>query len=83
MFFEIIVLLLAIPVGFLIAWMARDELIEGKRYFRFLIIFSILGVIGGWLYGRSVEALTFGFIGIVSLVSFIKSEDKKWTKKRV
>lgn len=74
MLIELVVLALGIPVGFLIAWLARDELVQGRKYFRILIISSIIGVIGFWIYGRPVEAWTSGFIGIVAFVSFIKTK---------
>jgi hypothetical protein len=73
MLYKILVLMLAIPVGILIAKIANDELSIGKKYFRILIIASLIGVIGFWLYGRNVESMAFGFIGIISLVSLVKS----------
>ena len=82
MWLEIIVLVLAIPVGFLIAWLARDELLQGKPYFRILMIISILTGIWFWLTGFMVITWIAGFIFIVSLISLVKSEDKRWTKKR-
>jgi len=75
MILQIIILVLAIPMGFLIAWMAKDELIVGRKYFRILVILGIIGLIGFWIYGFKEIALTCGFIGIVSLVSYVKSFD--------
>ena len=80
MFLEIIILLFAIPTGFLIAWLARDELVSGKKWFKILIIVSILLGIWFWLAGKSYIVWIAGFIAIVSLISLIKSEDKGWTK---
>jgi len=80
MFLEIIILILAIPAGFLIAWLSRDELVSGRKYFRILMIISILGVIWFWLSGMNYISWTLAFVFVVSLVSLIKSEDKKWTK---
>jgi|TARA_Y100000034_G_scaffold52501_1_gene64453 hypothetical protein len=80
MLLKIFILLLAIPTGFLISWLARDELVVGKKYFRILMILSILGVIWFWLSGMSHISWTLAFVFIVSLVSLIKSEDKKWVK---
>jgi hypothetical protein len=82
MLFEILILILAIPVGFLISWLARDELVVGRKYFRWLIVICILGKIGSWIYGERVWSWTFGFIGIVSLIGFLKGFDGKWTRKR-
>ena len=47
MILEVLILILAIPTGFLIAWMAKDELIDGQKWFRALII---LGLLGGMLF---------------------------------
>ncbi len=77
---EIIILLLAIPSGYLIAWLARDELIVGRKWFRVLIILSI--IVGIWFYLVDViyVSWTAGFIFIVSLISLMKSNDEKWFK---
>jgi hypothetical protein len=83
MIIEIILLVLAIPTGFLIAWMARDELVDGKNWFKMLVVASI--VLAGlfWIFGFAHISLTCVFIAIVSFVSIVKSSDKKWTKKRL
>ena len=83
MILEIIILLLAIPFGFLIAWYARDELVAGEKWFRSLFVVSIIGVIGFWIYGFYVVSWTMGFIGIVSLVSLMKGKDKKWIRSKL
>lgn len=83
MIIEIILLVLAVPVGFLIAWMAKDELKDGQKWFRMLTIASIVLAGLSWLYGESYIALTLLFIAIASFVSLIKSEDKKLTKKKI
>ena len=76
----VIILLLGIPVGYLIAWMSRDELIIGRNWFKALI--GICLILGGYFFlvGNFVYALTLGFIIIVSLISLKKSFDKKWTE---
>ncbi len=74
MIFEIIILLLAIPVGYLIAWLSYDELAAGRKWFRILIITSILAGIWFYLIGMKHIAFTSGFILIVSLISLIKSK---------
>ena len=78
-----LVLLLAIPAGFLISWLARDELIIGRKWFKSVII--VFSVFAGWmaLIGRNAEALTALFFVIVSFISYYKSSDKKWTKRRI
>jgi ABC-type Fe3+ transport system permease subunit len=70
---EILLLIVAIPVGLWIAWATKEELTQGRPWFRVLIIVSIIGVIGFWIYGFSWISWTFGFVGILSLISFVKS----------
>jgi hypothetical protein len=83
MFFKIVIFLLAIPFGFLVAWLARDELRVGVKYFRILMIASMIFGIWFWLNGKAYIAWTLSFIFVVSLISFVKSSDKKWTKAKI
>tara|TARA_Y100000310_G_scaffold326837_1_gene392277 strand:- start:4958 stop:5209 length:252 start_codon:yes stop_codon:yes gene_type:complete len=83
MFIEIIILILGIPVGFLIAWLARDELKAGRVWFRVLVIASILLGIWFWLIDKEVLVWTMGFVLVVSLISLIKSGDKNFVKKNI
>lgn len=73
-----VILLLAIPVGYLIAWMARDEIIAGRRWFSSVVV--LFAVFGGFAFikGWYVEALTSGFVIIVSFIAQLKSYDKKF-----
>ncbi|MCA9485407.1 MAG: hypothetical protein KC506_01020 [Nanoarchaeota archaeon] len=79
---EIIVLLLSIPVGYLIAYLANDELVQGRRWFRYLMILAF--VVGGWFALRRnyTIVLTAGFIFIVTFISYWKSFDGVWTRRR-
>ena len=83
MIIQTILLILAIPAGFLIAWMARDELVQGREWFRGLVIapLALAGLF--WLLGISYLCPTLVFIAIISFISFVKSKDRKWTKKRI
>lgn len=82
----IIILALAIPAGYLIAWLARDELVDGRKWFKILILISAF-LFGFFLLGEQrYVAWTGLFILVVSFISLIKSFDKKWTgktKKRI
>ena len=73
MWIQIILLALAIPVGYLIAWMAKDELKVGRKYFKILVIGSLLGVIWFWMTKQYVISWSLGFVGIVALISLMKS----------
>jgi len=82
----IIILALAIPAGYLIAWLARDELVIGRKWLKILILISAF-LFGFFLLGEQrYVAWTGLFILVVSFISLIKSFDKKWTgktKKRI
>jgi len=78
----IVIILLSIPAGYLIAWLCMDELVIGRRWFKLIMILSILlGLI--FLFYNIIIALTMFFILIVALISYRKSFDKKWTKRRI
>jgi drug/metabolite transporter (DMT)-like permease len=82
MLIEIIILLLAVPARFLIAWMARDELVDGRKWFAALAVVSfILGALF-FILGKNEIGLSLAFILVVSLISYWKSFDKKWVKNR-
>lgn len=83
MILEIVVLALAIPAGFLLAWLARDELKDGKKWFRIIILVGVF--VGGWFYltGERYVTWSAGFIIIVSFIALMKSEDKKWVKSKI
>ncbi|MBM3232737.1 hypothetical protein FJZ18_01055 [Candidatus Pacearchaeota archaeon] len=81
-FLSIFLLLLSAPIGFIIAWLARDELIIGRKWFIAIILTSILSTII-FLFFDMVASLSSFFIFIVSLISWIKSFDKRWTKKSI
>ncbi len=82
MILEIIILVLAFPAGYLVAWMARDELIAGRKWFKTLIIIGlVLGLFFAVKNYKISYILSF-FIVIVSFISYKKSFDKKWIKRR-
>jgi len=81
MLFWPFILILAVPAGYLIAWLSRDELVDGRAWFIALGFLSFLTGMVFYLKGRAHITLTSFFILIVSAVSLIKSKDKKWTRK--
>lgn len=83
MLLEIIILLCAIPVGYLISYLANDELVSGRNWFAAIIIIAFL--IGVWFFLAKNYAITWtaGFVIIVTFISYLKSFDKKWTRRRI
>jgi len=79
----IIILLLAFPTGYLLAYLARDELIAGKKWFLLLALASLISSIALSFMNFSFKfpsILALFFIIMISLMAIWKSHDKKWTK---
>jgi uncharacterized membrane protein HdeD (DUF308 family) len=83
MLIEIVALILAVPAGFLIAYLANDELVQGRAWFKLIAILSLIAGIWMFFTGERVITWTCGFIVIVSGVSYLKSFDKNWVKRRI
>ncbi|MEK6915763.1 MAG: hypothetical protein AABW89_04455 [Nanoarchaeota archaeon] len=81
MVYYLFTLLLGIPTGFVIAWLARDELIEGYVYIKILCELSFVLMMIFSFYDE-VVTLSLGLICIVSYVSLLKRYDSRWAKER-
>jgi cytochrome b len=68
-----LILFLAIPAGYLIAWMAKDELSAGRKWFGLLVIAGLALALAFWILGYGYAAATCLFIAIVGFVSWFKS----------
>ena len=75
MIMEIILLVFAIPTGLLIAWMAKDELKQGRKWFKLLVVSSLAVGLLSWIYNLAYIALTCAFIAIVSSISLLKGKN--------
>jgi hypothetical protein len=74
MWLEILILLTAIPVGFLIAYMTEEELKDGRKYFRLIFYLSVsLAIIFSFI-NRRIESLSLAYLAITSFISYIKSK---------
>ncbi len=73
-------IVLGIPAGYLIAWMTRDELVAGRKWFKIVIgAFALTGIV--FLIKNNLPiVLTSLFAIVVSFISLIKSRDKKWCR---
>ncbi|MEA3329678.1 MAG: hypothetical protein U9Q06_02955 [Nanoarchaeota archaeon] len=68
----LIVLLMGVPIGYLLKYFTKEELTQGKKYFKILWIVSF--VVGGiFIFLERYVGLSLLFIGIVSFISW-----KKW-----
>jgi uncharacterized membrane protein len=75
----IIVLLCAIPVGYLLKYETKEELKSGKKYFRILCISSAILALLSLIIKISQttkKTLVFSFI-FISIISFISWKTKE------
>jgi uncharacterized membrane protein YoaK (UPF0700 family) len=77
-----LILILAFPVGYLLAWLCRDELVSGRRWFKLLAFLSLIFA-AIFLFFNLTISLSLFFIFIVILISLKKGYDKKWVKKGI
>ena len=80
----VLILVLAFPTGYLLAWLAKDELVDGRKWFILIAIISVIAQIPvALLVETKLPAiLTLLFLSIISLVAVWKSYDKKWVRKK-
>ena len=80
----VLILLCAFPVGYLLAWLARDELVAGRKWFIALAVVSILCLIPVYfiISNQLPAILTLLFIAIISLIAIWKSHDKKFVNNK-
>ena len=62
----IVLLLLGIPIGNVLARMTKEELKPGKRYFKLIVILSLIGVLAGLVFSDDILLFSFAFIAIVT-----------------
>lgn len=60
------VLLLGIPIGNLLAKNTKEELKAGQKWFRLILIISLIGGTIGLFIGNDVILFSFFFIAIVT-----------------
>ena len=82
---SIAVLLLALPLGYLLAWLTREELVQGRLAFALIMAVSIAGIIAVLFFSLEISlklSLVFAllFIFTASAVSMFKSYNKKFVK---
>jgi len=80
---SVIIIILAFPVGYLLAWVAKDELAPGRKWFLLTagvsVIGSIILAVINFAY-KIPSILTLLFIIILCLMAVWKSKDKNWIK---
>ena len=70
--FIVLILLTAIPAGFLLAWLTKEELKDGKKWFKLIIAVSLAGSIAFLFLKNEIVTLTLVYMAIVSYISMRK-----------
>ena len=79
MLLEILILILAVPAGYILAYLTKDELVQGRIWFKMIILVSAV-LAGIFLFLDLAVSLTLAFVLIVTLICLIKSHDKRFVK---
>ena len=77
---ELLILAIAVPAGFFLAFLTKDELKAGREWFWALLIISIFLASMFLYYDINYAALTCLFIAIICLVSLFKARKRKGFK---
>jgi hypothetical protein len=79
----IAIFLAAFLTGYLLAWLSRDELVYGRKWFMLLIVVSLISLAGILFMEfpfKIPSVLALFFLLIISLIAIWKSYDKEWIK---
>ena len=77
LFIGILVLILAFPLGSLLAKATKEELSSGRMWFKLIILVSLISAIVSLILRNDVLFFSFLFILIVTSMSLKKWENKK------
>lgn len=83
MIVTILLVLSALPLGYLLAWLAREELVIGRRWFQRLVLVSLVFGGGLWAYGIREGFTLWMFLAILAFVAYHQSYDRRWTKSKI
>jgi len=70
----IFVLVLGFPIGSYLAKITKEELKSGQKWFRILIIVSLIGGVIGLIFGNDILMFSSFFIAIVTSRSLKKEK---------
>lgn len=61
----ILVLILGFPIGSYLAKQTKEELSLGKKWFKLIIIVSLIGAVISLIFGNDILLFSFLFIAVV------------------
>ena len=83
----IIISLLGLPLGLWLAKLTKEELKQGKRWFKLIILVCIIAIMVSLIYAKGETLLflilSFVFIIFLTLPSLFEQKRKKKLKKKV
>ncbi len=83
MLYEIISLLIAFPLGYWVSYLARDELIVGRKWFLLIMGVSVIASIVFFILKDDVIGFSALFILVFTGISYQRSFDKKLTENPI
>lgn len=79
---NILILLTAIPVGYFLAWLCKDELVDGRKWFKIILVCLFVCLVLFLIFYRNLNAiLAVVYMIIVTFISLLKGQDKKFVGK--
>jgi hypothetical protein len=77
----VLMMVTAWPVGWALAWLTREELVSGKKWFKMIIYALVIVLAIVLLVWRDVPmSLALIYMILVTAVSLYKGNDKKFVK---
>lgn len=70
---SVLILLTAIPVGLILAWSTKEELFEGRKWFRIIVSIALVISIISFAIKNYILGFTLLYIAIVTFVSLVIS----------
>lgn len=80
--FNILILLTAIPAGYVLAWLCKDELVDGRKWFRIILTCLSIVLILILIFYRDLNAiLAIVYMIIVTFIAILLGKDKKFLRR--
>jgi len=80
--FNILILLTAIPAGYVLAWLCKDELVDGRKWFKIILECLFAALIFLLFLSKNVNAiLAVVYMIIVTFIAIFLSKDKRFLKR--
>jgi len=79
---NILVMLTSIPAGYFLAWLCKDELVDGRKWFKIILICFFVTLVLLLIFFRNLNAiLSVSYMIIVTFIALLKGRDKKFLRR--